>query len=187
MTIRKTPSFLSASMLSLSLAFVAPFALPTLAAAADKAVETTTSTLVKNDSDFLIAAIQGGMIEVKNAQLVIKRNVTGPALDFAKKMVSEHEKVNDELTKLASKKGLTLPTTLNEDMQKCYDELAKTDDAKLAKAYIADQVKGHKKAVSALKEAAEDSKDVDVKAFAATHLPHFQAHLDEAKRIADAQ
>ncbi len=173
--------------LSLALALAMPLALPSLAHAADKMGDTTSSTmLAKNDIEFLKVANQCNMLEIKEAELVVKRNASGANLDFAKKMITDHEKVNEELAELATKKGVTLPTGLNEDMQKKYDSLAKTDDAKINKEYFECQVKEHKKAVSAFKDAAEDSKDTDVKAFAAKHLPHLQAHLDEAKRLEDA-
>lgn len=180
-------SFSRVLPLSLALALAVPVALPSLAAAADKAVDTTTSTmLAKKDIEFLKAANQSGMLEIKEAELAVKRNLSGTNLNFAKKMVTDHEKVNQELTDLAAKKGVVLPTALDEDMQKKYDSLAKTEDTKLAKEYLECQVKAHKKAVSDFKEAAEDSKDADVKAFATKHLPHLQAHLDEVKRLEDA-
>ena len=102
-------------------------------------------------------------------------------------MVSSHQAVNKELAELASRKGVMLSDTLNKDMQEEYDELAKNDDAKLNKEYIECQVKAHKMAVDAFEDAAEDSKDADVKAFAVKNLPHLKAHLDEVKRMDDAQ
>jgi len=146
---------------------------------------TTTTTLNKDDVKFLQMANQGGLMEIKTSELLAKRNATGPVAEFAKKMITEHESVNKELAALASKKGITLPTALDEDTQKKYDALAKVDDAKLNKEYMECQIKAHKSAVSAFKDAADDSKDADVKAAAAKHLPHLQAHLDEAKRIED--
>ncbi len=142
--------------------------------------------LAKDDLEFILAANQGGLFEIKTSELAKQRNVTGANLEFAKQMISDHEAVNQELGALAAKKGVTLPTTLDESMQKKYDALAKTEDSKLAKEYLAYQVKAHKDAVSAFKSAASDSKDTDVKAFAAQHLPHLQAHLDAAKRLEDA-
>lgn len=171
--------------LTLALAVAMPLTLPVLGAAERTDTTTTTTVLSKDDVKFLQMANQCGLLKIKASELAAKRHVTGPTAEFAKKMVSEHESVNKDLSSLASKKGLTLPTMLDEDTQKKYDALAKMDDAKMANEYMECQVKAHKTAVSEFKDAADDSKDVDVKAFAAKHLPHMQAHLDEAKRIED--
>jgi putative membrane protein len=174
--------------LTLALALAVPVALSNVAFAADHVDATTSnSTIVsKDDVKFLNLANQGGLLEVKSAEFASKRNISGPAADFAKKVSKEHEAINADLTSLASKKGVHLPTALDEDAQKKFDKLAKVEDGKLAKEYIEYEIKAHKAAISEFKDAADDSKDVDVKAFAAKYLPHLQAHLDEAKRIEDA-
>ena len=173
--------------LTLALALALPVALSTVAFAADHVDATTTSTTVsKDDVKFLDRSNQCGLLEVKSAELAAKRNISGPAADFAKKVTKEHAAINAELATLASKKGVHLQTTLDEDTQKKHDKLAKVEDSKLAKEYIEYEIKAHKAAISEFKEAADDSKDVDVKAFAAKYLPHLQMHLDEAKRIEDA-
>ena len=171
---------------------VAIAAVPVTSFAADKSADAAAAnsgtTLVKEDIAFLQGANQGGMLEVKTSELAIKRNaLAGTDLEFAKKMIDEHKKINKELADLATKKGLVPNEGFDEGMQKKYDDLVKTDDAKLLKEYRACQVKSHKMAVSAFKDAADDCKDVDVKAFAAKHLPHLQAHLDEAKRLEDTK
>lgn len=173
--------------LTLVAAVALPLTFPALSAAEHTETTTTTTTtaLNKDEVKFLQTANQGGLLEIKTSELVTKRNITGPAADFAKKMIADHESVNKELVSLASKKGVTLPTALDEETQKKYDSLAKVDDAKLGKEYMECQIKAHKAAVSAFKDAADESKDSDVKAIAAKHLPHLQAHLDEAKRIED--
>lgn len=188
MNLAPTSRLISLGMsLSLALAFAAVPTLATTASAADTVVTAAPTMLAKEDLAFILAANQGGLFEIKTSELAKQRNVNGANLEFAKQMISDHEAVNQELGALAAKKGVTLPTTLDEEHQKKYDALAKTEDSKLAKEYISCQVKAHKKAVSAFKDAASDSKDTDVKAFAAQHLPHLQAHLDAAKRLEDAQ
>ena len=173
--------------LSLAAAVGMPLTFADLNAADRTDTTTTSTTLSKDDIKFLQMANQGGLLEIKMSELVAKRNtnVTGAPADFAKKMITEHGSVNKDLTTLATKKGVTLQTSLDEDTQKKFDALAKTEDGKLAKEYMECQIKAHKAAVSGFKDAADDSKDVDVKAFATKHLPHLQAHLDEANRVED--
>jgi len=173
--------------LSLALALALPLGTASTLAAADKAGDHSASLLVKDDIKFIEEANQCGLLVVKKSELVLKRKAPGLNQDFAQKMVTGHLALNKELLELAARKGVKLSDTLSEDMQKKYDALAKTDDAKLSKEYLDYQVKEHKKAVGAFKDAADDSKDPEVKAFAVKHLPHLQAHLDEVKRIEEAQ
>lgn len=171
--------------LTLAAAVAMPMTFAELNAADRTDTNTPSANLSKEDVKFLQMANQCGLLKIKAAELATKRNASGAPLDYAKKMITDHEAVNKELAALASKKGVALPTVLDEDTQKKYDALAKTEDAKMGKEYMDCQVKAHKAAVSSFKDAADDSKDADIKAFAAKHLPHMQAHLDEAKRVED--
>jgi putative membrane protein len=60
-------------------------------------------------------------------------------------------------------------------------------DAKIGnsfdKAFIDGMVNDHKKAVAAFEKAANDSKDPDVKAFAAKTLPTLKSHLSMAEDL----
>lgn len=173
---------------SLTLLLAGSSALATFAGAADTAAEIKTaaasSTLNKDDAEFVRMALLGGKTLVQTSELAIKRAIlTGADLEFAKKIVSDHNTVNDELTALARTKNLVLPTGLDEKMQKKVDDLGKKSDKDLREAYLECQVDAHKKAVSAFKSASDDAKDGDVKAFAAKHLPHFQQHLETVKTL----
>ena len=147
------------------------------------ATNANATSLNADDSKFVTEALRGGMLEVKAAQLAIDRGVADADKTFAKKLVDDHKEMNDELTALAKKKGAVIPGAIDEKGQKKLDELGKVKDADFAEEWLEEQVSCHKKAVDAYEEASKDAKDADVKAFATKHLPHLQAHLDEAKRL----
>lgn len=187
----RLPSLVASSMtlvVGLAIACVLALALSPMVVAADtSAVTSPTLPVEKRDVEFIQQSNQCGLLVTKVSELAIQRNLSGQNLDFAKQVVSDHKSLDKDLTALASKRGITLPTALDEDTQKKYDSFAKTEDTKLAKEYLAFAIKEHKKAVSAFKDAAADSKDADVRAFAAQYLPQLQVHLDEAKRLKDVQ
>ena len=171
--------------LSLSLVLAAG-ALPTFAQAADdttREAAISATTLNKDDAGFIYDALQGGLLEIKASELALKRGLTGAERDFAQKMVDDHTAVDDELKTIAKAKGVAVPTALDEKKQKKLDALGKEKDQDFAKAYLDCQVSAHKDAVSAFKSASEDSKDVDVKSFAAKHVPHLEQHLETAKAL----
>ena len=167
----------------LALLLAAVPCIPVIAADMTTNSAVTTAALNEDDSEFVTEALRGGQLEVKSAQLAIDRGVSDADKTFAKKLVDDHTKINDELTALAKKKGAVIPAAIDEKGQKKLDKLGKSKDADFAEEWLEDQIDCHKKAVDAYEEASKDAKDADVKAFAAKHLPHLQAHLEEAKRL----
>src|SRR6478609_4440042 len=65
--------------------------------------------LSARDYKFVVDAAKGGMAEVTLGQLAAQKATDPSVKDFAQRMVQDHQKVNDELTKLAAQKGATLP------------------------------------------------------------------------------
>ncbi|SRR5258708_1094417 len=149
-----------------------------------QAAENTTISLAKEDVDFVTKAISAGLFEVRSSELAIKRGVlTEEEVTFAKMMISDHTKVNNELEKLAAKKGFTVPSAPLPKQQKLLDDLGKTDDRKLATGYFHDQVNGHEAAIDLFKNASTDCKDPDLRTFAIDKLPTLRAHYEQAKDL----
>ena len=142
------------------------------------------ATLNKADTKFVERTAQGELLVITSSELALKRTVSGEERVFAQKMVEEHGALADELKTLAHNKGVTLPTALDDKMQKKIDKLGKEDDKGFPAAYVACQVEAHKAAVSAYRDASESAKDRQVKGFASEYLPKMQAHLDEAQKLA---
>ncbi len=55
-------------------------------------------------------------------------------------MATDHQKAYDELERLASQKGVAVPTTLDRSHQAVYDRLAKLNGADFDRAYMKDMV-----------------------------------------------
>src|SRR5262245_30628089 len=61
------------------------------------------------DKKFVMEAAAGGMMEVKLGEVAAQRGANAAVKEFGQRMVRDHSKANDELTKLAADKGITLP------------------------------------------------------------------------------
>jgi putative membrane protein len=143
------------------------------------------NTDLEDDTEFAVAAADGGMMEVKLGELAATKASSAAVKDFAKSMVKDHSKANDELKALAQQKNITLPAALSDDKQKKYDDLAKKSGKDFDKAYASFMVEDHKEDVSEFEEAARDAKDPDIKAWAAGKVPTLQHHLEMAKTVHD--
>src|SRR5258708_37573775 len=75
--------------------------------AADRPITTPSP----NDRDFAVKAAQGGMTEVALGNLAQQQGFSLKVKDFGKKLSTDHTKANDELMQIASREGITLPST----------------------------------------------------------------------------
>lgn len=141
---------------------------------------------IEDDTEFAVAAADGGMLEVQLAQLALTKATSPKVKEFAQSMVDDHSKANEELKGLAQTKNITLPSALSEEKQKDYNDLAEKSGADFDKAYSDYMVKDHKDDVDKFKKAAENAKDADIKMWAANKVPVLEHHLSMAESMEDA-
>lgn len=141
------------------------------------------TTALEDDSEFAVAAADGGMMEVQLGELAKTNAASADVKKFGEMMVTDHSKAGEELKALAAQKNITLPATLSDEKQKKYDDLAKKKGAEFDKAYISFMVDDHKEDISEFEEAAKEAKDPDVKAWAEGKLPTLKHHLEMAEAI----
>ena len=139
------------------------------------------TTLAKADADFIKEAAMGGMMEVQLGKLAQDKSANDGVKQFGKRMEQDHSKANDELKKLASSKGVELPTALDKKHQGKVDKLAKASGADFDKRYMSDMVSDHKTDIKEFQKAADKGKDADVKNWASQTLPTLKEHLQLAQ------
>nr|WP_294895748.1 DUF4142 domain-containing protein [uncultured Pedobacter sp.] len=137
-------------------------------------------------SDFLTEAASGGMMEVELGKLALVKSQNAKVKDFGAMMVKDHSKANDELIQLAMSKNVSLPDAPFPKHQDKINDLKEKSGADFDKAYVDMMVSDHKEDIDAFKDASEDAKDADVKAFAAKTLPVLQGHLQSIQQIKDS-
>ncbi|WP_244259099.1 DUF4142 domain-containing protein [Cupriavidus gilardii] len=143
-----------------------------------------TSKLVRADRSFLENAAQGGLAEVEGSKLAEQKASSADVKSFAARMIKDHTKVNEELTKLASSKGYTPPTEPSVVQRTELKALSALDGERFDKMYSSRiGVAAHENTVKLFKEAAQNAKDPDIKAFAAKHVPDLEEHLKMARDL----
>jgi putative membrane protein len=134
-------------------------------------------------TDFLVKAANGGMTEVKAAEIASTKSTNKAITDFAAMMKTDHGAANNEVIALAQKRNVTLPTSVGDDKQKELDDMAKMNGKDFDKDYVKAMVKGHEETVDMFKKASDKVKDSEVKTFIDNTLPTLQKHLDAIKKI----
>jgi putative membrane protein len=140
------------------------------------------SQLNSDDKKFFEKAATSGLSEVKAGELAAESGSDPSVKAFGKHMVEDHQKVNQDLVRLAQSKGVTLPMTLDKSHQEDLDKLKEKTGPDFDKAYAKGQIDDHEDAVDLFKKAAK-SKDNDISAFASANLSTLQMHLQMAKDL----
>jgi putative membrane protein len=138
------------------------------------------------DYKFAKAAASGGMMEVSLGKLAADKSLNPAVRQFGQRMVTDHGKVGQDLAKIASSKGASLPSEPTAVQQKETERLVKLTGPEFDKAYVTLMVRDHKADQKEFKRASEDTQDPELKAFAATTLTVIQDHLKIAEDLAES-
>jgi putative membrane protein len=139
--------------------------------------------VVTADQNFILAAAQGGMTEVKLGDLAAQNGTRADVKEFGQMMVKDHSAINADLKALASQKGVTLPDSLDTKHQGMVDKLAALNGSAFDEAYISAMVKGHKMDAKAFKAESVATTDADIKSFVDKSLPVVEMHLEHIKTM----
>jgi len=106
--------------------------------------------------------------------------------DFAARMVSDHQKANDQLKSIATARGVTPVDQPSKNDQATLDKLSKMQGPDFDKAYVRAQLSAHKEAVALFTSEASKGKDAELKQFASSTLPTLKDHLQMAQQLSKA-
>ncbi|WP_306622033.1 DUF4142 domain-containing protein [Chryseobacterium ginsenosidimutans] len=143
-------------------------------------------SLSSDDKKFADAAAMGGMMEVMMGKLAAGNANNAAVKALGEMMVKDHSKANDELKNWASKTGYTLPTGLDAEKQKRYDDLKAKKGAEFDKMYTDLMVSDHQKDIAEFKKEAAGGKEASLKSFASKTLPTLEHHLMESEKAKTA-
>lgn len=140
-----------------------------------------------SDMEFATMAAQGGIAEVQMAQLAQQKATGKDVQKYAKQMIKDHTKANNNLMKIAAKKQMTLPTTPNAEQMQMMSQLQQASGAEFDRMYI--QMAGidsHQKMQGLFQGEISGGTDADLKSFASKTLPTVQKHLRMAQEMTNA-
>lgn len=182
---------LSATVFGLTLLSGGPAPMRVAAAAPGDApkvavVKQDTGTLSAVDKAFIQEAAAGGLAEVELGKLAVEKGMSDSAKTFGQHMVEDHTKANNELSQLASRKGVAVPMELKAEHVKLKNTLSKTAGPAFDKQYIREMVKDHEKDVAAFEKEASQGSDPELVAWVKATLPTLQGHL-KMSRDAEAK
>lgn len=139
------------------------------------------------DEHFVHDAAADGMMEVELGRLATERAASAEVKAFGQRMVTDHGKANQQLTQIATTKGITLPKALPAEKQRERDMFARLTGAEFDRMYMDHMLKAHKKDVAEFEKVAEKGTDPALRTFAQQTLPTLREHLTLAEGLAGKQ
>ena len=122
------------------------------------------------------------MTEVQLGKVALEKSQNPEVRTFAKRMVTDHGKANQELATLAREKGIDAPKKLDAEHQAMVKNLQAKDGAAFDAEYSHHMNMDHSKAIS-LFESASNSADKDFAGFARKTLPTLKEHKQMAAKL----
>lgn len=145
----------------------------------------TTAQSTASAKEFVEQAGTSGLAEVEMGELGVQKAKNNQVQAFAKQMVEDHKKANQELVTATKGKGVQVPSSRTSMHKATVEKFQQQDAGKnFDRDYMEQMVEDHKAAVELFETAADDEQlDIDLRAYAKKTLPTLQAHLKEAQTI----
>lgn len=141
------------------------------------------ATVASGDRKFMVQAAEGGLAEVEMGRLAVEKASSPDVKSFGQHMVDDHTRANADLTQLAGKKGVTLPSEVGAREKALEKKLSALSGDAFDRAYVAAMLKDHKGDVAEFESKALHAKDPDVAAFASRTLPTLREHLERVQGL----
>lgn len=157
--------------------------LATTATPGTPATPATLATPVANASSTAAAtalfttAYQGGLAEIRLAQLAEARAESSGVKEYASAMIEQHTIVNAQIQQLAQQKSVTLPTDISAAQTAEVTRLSALTGAQFDREYMWQNVVTHSADVAEVLRQARTNDDLDARYFAAISAPLLKTHL----------
>ena len=134
------------------------------------------------DMEFAKKVAAGGAAEVQVTELAQQKATSSEVKDLASRLHTDHMKANDELKKIASQKGWSLPTEPTPDQKAKKEKLEKLSGAAFDKEFVGMMVTNHRANIPNFEREASRGADPDLKQFASSTVPTLKEHLEMAQK-----
>lgn len=163
----------------LAAALTAALAMPGIALGANGEMSKAPST-----KTFVKKAGMTNLFEIQAGKIAAQKTDNSKVQDYAKMIVSDHQKAQDELESAAKGvKGAAVPQSLDRAHSKMIKQLHAASGAKFLKTFKTQQVKGHKEGVKLFKDYARSGENTELKQFAQKTAPVLEKHLQHAEDL----
>ncbi len=139
------------------------------------------------DKIFVKKAMQGSIAEVQLGQLTLQKSNNDQVKQFARKMIDDHTKLNEQMRPVALQLRVEIPTDVSKKDKSLMSKMQGLSGPAYDQAYIKDMVKDHKQDLSDFHMEASNGHDPNVKDAAMQGSKTIAEHLQMAQQLAKDQ
>jgi len=139
------------------------------------------------DKMFVKKAMQGSIAQVQLGELTLKKSNSDQVKQFARKMIEDHTRQNEQMRPVAQDLGVEIPTEASKKDKSLINKMQDLSGAAYDQAYIKDMVKDHKQDLSEYHMEASNAHDPGVKDAAMQGSKTIAEHLQMAQQLAKDQ
>jgi putative membrane protein len=139
-----------------------------------------------DSKQFAMKAAEGGMLEVKLAQLAQQKSQSQEVKQLAQQLEQDHNMANQQLMQVAKQKNINLPTDLKGECQETYQAFQQLQGKDFDNAFLLHNVKDHLKDIMMFQKEAQNGTDQEIKQWAMQTLPKLRQHAQRIGTVAQA-
>jgi putative membrane protein len=143
----------------------------------------TADANVRSDSRFIREVIADNLLEVNLAQLAERKAENSQVKQFAQRMISDHNKLQNDWLSMSSRSGLNLTPGYGKNHRKKLDQLQKLSGRDFDRAYMTLMIQNRKDYVDYFRKEGRGAKSAPVRELVNAGLPVLEQHYSMAKQI----
>jgi putative membrane protein len=136
---------------------------------------------------FIMEAYSGNLFEIQAGQWVAQKAQDDQTKQFARMLVQDHQKANQQLKQIAQSANIPVQEKLGAVHQAKLQKMQQCSASELSRKFIFGQVAGHTMNVLEYGYQAQNAQNDQVKQYASQALPKLQQHLQQATDLATQQ
>jgi len=139
-----------------------------------------------DSKQFAMKAAEGGMLEVKLAQLAQQKAQSAEVKQLAQTIEQDHTQANQQLMQVAKQKNIDLPADLKGECQETYQAFQQLQGKDFDNAFLLHNVKDHLKDIMMFQKEAQSGTDQEIRQWAQQTLPKLQQHAQHLRSVAQS-
>ena len=137
-----------------------------------------------HDAVFMRTAAAAKLAEIQAGRIALDRGSSTQVRQMAQRIIDDHTKAHAQLTDIARRRQVTLPSAPMPMQKQEADRLAGLSGTAFDQAYASAMVKDHRDAIKLFGMESQNGADADLRQFAGATLPALKQHMQMAGQAA---
>lgn len=135
------------------------------------------------DSTYIRQAVRGNYVEVALGRLADSRAEDASVKEFARRMVTDHNSMNQQWTSLARKSGMAVILDFGPEGKRTIERFEDLSGTRFDQAYMAEMIRDHEETLFLFQRLARWAGSAEVRQLASAGVPSLEEHLALSRQV----